>query len=81
MSKRDKLVQKIFKGNSDVAPDEAVKILEMLDYKAASTGSSHLTFRKINRPSLTIVLTQNPLKTYMIEKLQEVLKHEGYTNG
>jgi len=80
MSKRDKLIQKIFKGNSDVTPDEAIKILEMFNFKAISTGSSHLTFRKPNRPSVTIVLTQNPLKIYMLEKIQEVLKNEGYKN-
>ena len=77
MSKRDKLIQKILKGNSDVTADEAVKILEMLDYKATPVSGSHLTFRKPNRPSVTIVLTQNPLKPYMLEKLQEALKNEG----
>ena len=71
MSKRGKLIQKIFEGNSDVTPNEAVKILEMLDFKATPTDGSHLTFRKQNRLSITIVLTQNPLKPYMLEKLQE----------
>ena len=80
MSKRDKLIQKIFRGNSDVSPDEAVKILELLDFRATPTGGSHLTFRKQSCPSVTIVLTQNPLKPYLLEKLQEALKHEGYTN-
>jgi predicted RNA binding protein YcfA (HicA-like mRNA interferase family) len=78
MSKREKLIQKFFKGKQDITPDEAVKILEMLGFKAASTGGSHLTFRKQNCPSVTIVLTQNPLKPYMLEKLQEALKNEGY---
>ena len=78
MSKRKKLIQKVFEGNSDVTPEEAVKILEMLDFKSASTGGSHLTFRKPNRPSVTIIITQNPLKPYMLEKLQETLKNEGY---
>ena len=80
MSKREKLIQRIIKGNSDISPDEAIKILEMLDFRAIPTGGSHITFRKQNRPSVTIVLTQNPLKTYLLEKLQEVLKYEGYTN-
>ena len=81
MGKRDKLIQKILEGNSDVTPDEAVKILEILDFKAAPTRGSHRTFRKLNRPSVTIVLTQNPLKTYLLEKLKEILKNEGYQNG
>ena len=78
MSKHDKLIQKIFAGKSDVTPDEAVKILEMLDFKATSTGGSHLTFRKPNRQSVTIVLTQKPLKPYSLKKLQEALINEGY---
>ena len=78
MSKRGKLIQKIFEGSSDVTPDEAVKVLEMLKFKAAITGGSHRTFRKLNRPSVTIVLTQNPLKSYILEKLKDALKDEGY---
>ena len=81
MSKRDKLIQKILKGEADVTPDEAEKILEMLGFVATPTGGSHLTFRKANSPSVTIVLTQNPLKPYLLEKLQETLKNEGYQNG
>ena len=80
MSKCDKLIQKIFNGQSDITPDEAVKILETLGFRASPTGGSHLTFRKQNRPSVTIVLTQNPLKSYLIEKLQETLKNEEYKN-
>lgn len=81
MSKRDKLIKKIFEGNSDVTSEEAIKILEMLEYHASPTGGSHLTFRKQSRQSVTIVINQNPLKMYLVEKLQETLKNEGYTNG
>ena len=80
MGKRDKLIQKIFNGTSDVTPDEAVKVLEMLGFRASPNGGSHLTFRKPHRPSVTIVITQNPLKAYLLEKLQEALKNEGYKN-
>ena len=78
MSKRTKLIQKILVGQSDIRPDEAIKILKTLGYKASPTGGSHLTFRKANSQSITIILTQNPIKSYLIEKLQEVLRHEGY---
>ena len=80
MSKHDKLIQKVFMGNADVTPQEAVKILEKLGFKATPTGGSHLTFRKANSQSITIVLTQNPLKLYLLEKLQETLINEGYEN-
>ena len=80
MSKTDKLIQKILKGKSEITPAEARKILEMFGYIAQgpACGSSHLTYRKPNAPSVTIVLTQNPLKPYMVAKLQAVLKYEGY---
>jgi len=78
MSKWEKLIQKILKGKSDVTPAEAQKILESYGYIATppSKGSSHLTYRKTNRASVTIVLTQNPLKPYMIAKLQNVINIE-----
>jgi predicted RNA binding protein YcfA (HicA-like mRNA interferase family) len=81
MSKREKLIQKILKGEADVTPDEAVKILKMLDFMASPTGGSHLTFRKPNCQSVTIVLTQDFIKPYLLEKLQETLRKEGYQNG
>ena len=80
MSKKDKLIQKILNGESVITPSEAVKVLERFNFKSVKTASSHLTFRKPNCPSVTIVLTQNPLKPYLIEKIQEVLTNEGYTN-
>ena len=80
MSRRDKLIQKILNGKSDVTPDEAVKILELLGFRTSPSEGSHQTFRKLHRQSVTIVLTQNPLKPYLLEKLQEALKNEGYKN-
>lgn len=80
MSKYDKLVQRIFKGSKDITPDEAIKILGKLGFKATPISGSHLTFRKPNCSSVTIVLTQNPVKPYMLEKLQETLINEGYKN-
>lgn len=80
MSKRDKLIQRILNGKSDISPEEAIKILKAFGYVSTGPagGSSHLTFRKQNRPSITIVLTQNPLKPYMVAKIQAVLKFERY---
>jgi len=78
MSKHEKLIQKISRGKSDVTPGEAIKILEFLGFRASPGGGSHLTFRKPNSPSVTIVLTQNPLKPYLLEKLYAVIKNAGY---
>jgi predicted RNA binding protein YcfA (HicA-like mRNA interferase family) len=81
VSKREKLIQKILNGKADVTPEEAVKVLKMLEFTASPTGGSHLTFRKPNCQSVTIVLTQDFLKPYLLEKLQETLRKEGYQNG
>ena len=81
MGKHEKLIKRIFEGKSDITPEEAVNILKKLEFKSTPTGGSHRTFRKPDRHSVTIVLTQNPLKPYLVEKLQEMLKQEGYRNG
>jgi len=81
MGKHEKLIKRIFEGKTDITPDEAANILKKLDFKSTATSGSHRTFRKPNRQSVTIILTQNPLKPYMVEKLQDTLKQEGYSNG
>jgi len=80
MGKYEKLVKRVFEGASDITPNEAENILSKLNFKSAPTSGSHRTFRKPNRQSVTIVLTQNPLKPYLVEKIRDVLKQEGYNN-
>ena len=80
MGKHEKLIKRIFEGKSDITPDEAVNILRKLGFKSAPTSGSHRTFRKPDRHSVTVVLTQNPIKPYLVDKLQEMLKQEGYRN-
>jgi hypothetical protein len=80
MSKRDKLIQKILKGTSIITIEEAEKILLFLDYIAEqpASGSSHITYRKKDCNSVTLVLSQKELKDYLIKKLQEALRKAGY---
>ena len=80
MGKYEKLIKRILEGKSEITPNEALNILNKLDFKSTAISGSHRTFRKPNRMPVTIVLTQNPLKPYLIEKLQDVLKQEGYHN-
>ena len=80
MSKYDKLIQRVFQGKSDLTPDEAGNILKGLGFHASINSGSHRTFRKANRPSITIVLTQDPVKPYLLDKLKEALINEGYKN-
>jgi len=81
MGKYEKLIKRIFEGKADITPDKAINILKKLDYKSTPTSGSHRTFRKSGCQSVTIILTQNPLKNYLVEKLKETLKQEGYQNG
>jgi len=38
MDRREKLIQKILNGKSGITPDEAVKVLEMLDFRTSPSG-------------------------------------------
>jgi len=80
VSKRDKLIKKILIGKSNVSTNDAIKILEMLGFRASKADGSHLTFRKQGSKSVTIILTQNPIKSYLLDKLRDVLNNEGYNN-
>jgi predicted RNA binding protein YcfA (HicA-like mRNA interferase family) len=74
MSKRDKLIQKIMR-SGEVSYKEAEKVLLSLGYdnRYPNGGSSHISFRKENRSTITLVSTQEPVKRYLIEKIQNAI--------
>ena len=76
MSKRDKLIAKIF-GKGQVSTDEATSLLEYLGYEALQPGTSHRVFRKegYNPVSLKV---RKQLLDYQLEAIQEALKAHGY---
>ena len=78
MTKFDKLIQKILAGKSIITIDEAEKLLLKLDFIAENISGSHITYRKENISSVTLVLRDTELKPYMIKKLYKTLKEEGY---
>lgn len=80
MSKKDKIIQKILTGNSIITIEDAEKVLLLLGYDAEqpASGSSHITYRKKDCNSITLVLTQKELKNYLIKKIQEALRKAGY---
>ncbi len=80
MTKRDKLIKKVLKGNSIITIEEAQKLLNFLGYDAEqpASGSSHITYRKKDCNSVTLILTQKELKYYLVKKLQEALRKAGY---
>ena len=80
MTKKDKLIQKILSGESVIKIEEAEKIMLFLGYDAEqpASGSSHITYKKQDCNSVTLILTQKELKNYLIKKLQEALRKAGY---
>ncbi len=79
MTKLEKLIQKILEGQSIITIDEAEKMLQKLEYTAEKATGSHITYRKENRESVTLVLTTKELKPYMLKKLQKALQDEGHS--
>ena len=76
MSKRDKLIQKILKGNN-VSYQEAENLLLELGFQLKITGSHHI-FRK-KEYTKTVSIKKRPLLfPYQVKDLQEVLKDHGY---
>lgn len=76
MSKRDKLIQKILKGDN-VTYSDAKNILTELGYELDVTGSHH-NFRKEGQPKTITLKKRTQLISYQIRLVQEVLKNHGY---
>jgi predicted RNA binding protein YcfA (HicA-like mRNA interferase family) len=74
MGKRSKLIQKIM-NFGDVSYKDAEKVLLSLGYdnRYPNGGSSHVSFRKENRTTITLVSTQDPVKRYLLEKIQNAI--------
>ena len=75
MTKREKLIAKIksFKG---ISFDQAVSLLESLDYEPYQTSSSHITFRKTGKMPITLVKNQKELQRYHLKNLNKILESE-----
>ena len=81
MSKWDKLINKLYSNNIELRFDELEKILYNLGYEARETrgGSSHITFRKKNKTSITIPRHGKIKKAYVLlirAIFEEENKHE-----
>ena len=76
MSKRDKLITKIF-SKGQVSAEEAAHLLEYLGYEALQPGTSHRVFRKAGYSPISLKV-RNQLLDYQLETIQEALKAHGY---
>jgi len=59
----------------EVSYEEAERVLKSLGYdnQYPNGGSSHISFRKKGRTTITLVSTQEPVKRYLIEKIQNAI--------
>jgi predicted RNA binding protein YcfA (HicA-like mRNA interferase family) len=59
----------------EVSYKDAEKVLLSLGYdnRYPNGGSSHVSFRKENRTTITLVCTQDPVKRYLLEKIQNAI--------
>ena len=59
----------------EVSYKEAEKVLLSLGYdnRYPNNGSSHISFRKENRKTITLVSTQETVKQYLLEKIQNAI--------
>ena len=79
MSKWDKLIRKIMSLSKDVRFDELRKILISYGYeeKQPSHGSSHHSFRKKGKNTITIP-KHEPIKITYVILVKNVILEEGY---
>lgn len=76
MSKFEKLLQKILKGNN-VSYAEAENVLLHLGFQLNIRGSHHV-FRKPQYHQTISIKKRSQLLSYQIDDLKEVLKNHGY---
>lgn len=77
MSKFEKLLKKILSLDNNLRFDELRKVLEAYGYKMKETGggSSHVTFRKKGRNSVTIP-RHGAIKVVYVEMVKEIVESE-----
>lgn len=77
MSKWDKLIQKILNLNKDLQFSEVQKVLESYGYKmrVPRGGSSHVSFWKENKETITIP-KHEPIKIAYIKLVKNAIEQE-----
>lgn len=82
MSKFDKLLRKIYSLDKYMRFEELKKILEHYGYKmeGPSGGSSHKSFRKPGKTTITIP-QHDPIKRAYVEMVKEIIESENENEG
>lgn len=76
MSRYEKLIEKICNIDKGLRFEQLEKVLLKIGYCVDCPGSSHYTFRKQGRVSITIP-RHEPIKPYYIKRVKEILETEG----
>ncbi|MFA7659060.1 MAG: type II toxin-antitoxin system HicA family toxin [Candidatus Gastranaerophilaceae bacterium] len=72
MTKRDKLVQKIL-DMKPISSNDAEKILMYFGYSVVNREGSHITYGKLNKKHITLVVNKKEMKYYQIKLIQEAI--------
>lgn len=77
MSKLEKLLTKILSLSNDLRFEELAKVLESYGYemKGPRSGSSHYSFRKVGKSTITIP-KHVPIKKKYVEMVRDVILEE-----
>ena len=77
MSQFDKLIQRIYSLDKNLRFEELKKILEYYGYTMSGPagGSSHKSFRKKGKPTITIP-QHHPIKRAYVEEVRKVIESE-----
>ena len=77
MSQFDKLLQRIQALNKNMRFEELQKVLEHYGYTMSgpASGSSHKSFRKKGKPTITIP-QHNPIKRAYVEEVKAIVESE-----
>lgn len=77
MSQWEKLIAEIMRKSPNLRFEDLYKAMEKVGYTARQSkgGSSHYTFRKLGRPSITLP-KQSQMKKVYIEMVYEAVRSE-----
>ncbi|MBQ7678037.1 MAG: type II toxin-antitoxin system HicA family toxin [Lachnospiraceae bacterium] len=81
MSQFDKLLRRIKSLDKDMRFDELRKVLEYYGYSmdGPSGGSSHKSFRKAGKPTITIP-QHEPIKKAYVKEVKKIIESEEENN-
>lgn len=73
-SKDVKIINKMRRQPNGISPEDAERVLNYLGFEARRTKGSHKRFKRKNDGRwFTLVISQNPVKKYLIEEILNIV--------